>query len=118
MENKIQYIYNSIYKNDVNKSIIYKFIVDNNLNYTENKNGYFLNLSKLEDTIINKLYKIVNYNNLEDKEYINDDLYTNKNNESQINININNKKTYKNKYTKLNIDDKIDLYLLDLSKNK
>ena len=38
----------------------------NNITYSENKNGMFINLSKMDNTMIDKLHEyIVNYNNMD-----------------------------------------------------
>lgn len=64
------YIYENIYKVNDHTQII-NFIDLNNIKYTENNNGIFLNISILNDKIINKLYSIVyniqNYNNNNNK---------------------------------------------------
>ena len=136
-EEKILYIYNSIYKDTVNTDIIYKFIIDNNLNYSENNNGFFLNLSKLNNDIIDKLFIMIKRNCYENnyididkgdidkgdinKGDINKDI--NKGINKDINKDINNKKVIDkydtiNTYEELQVTDIIDKYLLELSKIK
>ena len=119
-ENKLQYIYNSINKQKINNDIIYKFIIDNNLNYSENNNGFFFNLSKLDSVYIDELFTIVNNNHYEN-------ISIDKNNIKNINNNINDNNIYHDNdndinntivYEKLIINNNIDNYLLNLSKIK
>lgn len=117
-ENKLQYIYNSINKQKINNDIIYKFIIDNNLNYSENNNGFFFNLSKLDSVYVDELFTIVNNNHYENTSI-------DKNNIKNINNNINDDNIYHENdinntivYEKLIINNNIDNYLLNLSKIK
>ena len=71
MEEKIQYIYRTINKGEINTNNIFNFINKNNLKYSENNNGILLNLSRLDEDIINKLCVIVEEDNLK---FINLDL--------------------------------------------
>ena len=75
-----EYIYNSI-QADINTTNIHAFVKNNNISFTENANGIFINLSILNDTLIKDLYsqiivlqKYTSENNLNtldlDKEFI------------------------------------------------
>jgi len=68
---KRKFLYYNLNNVDNNKlSIIYDYI-QNNIDHNENHNGLLINLSKLDDIHINKLYDL--YNLKENK--INYDLY-------------------------------------------
>jgi len=75
-----EYIYNSI-QADINTTNIHTFVKNNNISFTENVNGIFVNLSTLNNTLIKDLYsqiillqKNTSENNLNtvdfDKEFI------------------------------------------------
>lgn len=51
MNKKIQYI-----EKEYNNSILYKIIIENDIPYTKNNNGVFVNLSKLNEENIDLLY--------------------------------------------------------------
>ena len=40
---------------------IYKIIKDNNVNYSQNINGIFINLTNIEDSILDKIVEYLNY---------------------------------------------------------
>jgi len=40
---------------------IYKIIKDNNVNYSKNINGIFINLTNIEDPILDKIIEYLNY---------------------------------------------------------
>jgi hypothetical protein len=40
---------------------IYKIIKDNNVLYSQNNNGIFINLTNIEDDILDKIVKYLNY---------------------------------------------------------
>jgi len=40
---------------------IYTIIKENNVNYSQNINGIFINLSNIEDTILDKIVEYLNY---------------------------------------------------------
>ena len=122
---KLDYIYKKV--NTINSDIILDFINKYNLNYSENKNGYFLNLSKLDNHIIDKLYEIIDsnkssYSNI-NINFINNDFkgyelfninnYNSTNKYTQNNNDTNNKDI---QYKQLILDDVIDLYIIELSK--
>lgn len=61
IEKKRKYIYNLIHNNKddkVNDTILY-FIKTNDISYSENKNGYFINLMTIDDEHVNYLYNLV-----------------------------------------------------------
>ena len=67
-------IYNLVvrYKDDkINNTILY-YIRSNNVSFTENNNGFFINLTLLEDEHINKIYNLIKI--LENEE-MNDVIY-------------------------------------------
>jgi len=47
--------------NKVNQIQILKILKDNNITITENKNGIFVNLSGLDDNVINKINDYINH---------------------------------------------------------
>jgi hypothetical protein len=68
IEDKKLYIYNLVVKNiddKINNTILY-YIRSNNVSSSENKNGFFINLSLLEDNHINRIYNLIKI--LEDNE--------------------------------------------------
>ena len=60
MDNKIQ-LYNNINKAN-NSEIIITYILNNDIPYTKNTNGYFINLSLLNDNDINLFNHFINNN--------------------------------------------------------
>ena len=60
IEDKRLYIYNLVakYKDDEISNTILYYIRSNNISFSENKNGFFINLSLLEDEHINKIYNL------------------------------------------------------------
>ena len=70
-------IYNKIndnIKSNSNNMYLLSFIKNNDIIYTENNNGYFVNLNKLSDELIDKLYDhIFNYININ----VDNNIYTN-----------------------------------------
>ena len=69
MEDKKLFIYSNIHKIKYHNEII-KYIKSNNIKYTENSNGFFVNIS-LIDEHINNIYNILQYiifNNNENNE--------------------------------------------------
>lgn len=86
------YIYNMYKKNkedDIDSTILF-FVKSNNIPYTGNKNGIFFNLSTLNETNINQLYKLLetinSHNNMdyttmhisEEESSSEEEIYTNK----------------------------------------
>ena len=61
IEDKRLYIYNLVakYKDDEISNTILYYIRSNNISFSENKNGFFINLSLLEDEHINKIYNLI-----------------------------------------------------------
>ena len=107
------FIYNKINDMSVNSNILTNYIINNNLKYTKNNNGIFLNLYSIDNYHIDNIFKIV-------VDKIN---YTNLINNSDFNIQ---KQVY---YNKPNIDtfnyytviddqhfDEYDIDLINLSK--
>ena len=69
MENELNisqkklFIYNKINDLSVNSNILTNYVIGNNLKYTKNNNGIFINLYSIDDYHIDNIYKI-NYINL------------------------------------------------------
>ena len=58
---KRKYLYYHLKDIDKNKNnLIYNYIIDNNIECNENKNGLLLNLSQLSEIHIDELYKLYN----------------------------------------------------------
>ena len=58
--NKLYYIESKINNNEINTEFIISFIEKYNITYSTNQNGIFINLSKLDKSIVDKLYEYVN----------------------------------------------------------
>tara|TARA_B100000780_G_C20913193_1_gene363640 strand:+ start:361 stop:696 length:336 start_codon:yes stop_codon:yes gene_type:complete len=58
--NKLYYIESKIKNNEINTEFIISFIEKNNITYSTNQNGIFINLSKLDESIVDKLYEYIN----------------------------------------------------------
>lgn len=75
IEDKRLYIYNLVVRNKddkINNTILY-YIRSNNVSFSENKNGFFINLSLLEDNHINRIYNLIKI--LEDNDEMNEMIY-------------------------------------------
>jgi len=58
---KRKYLYYHLKDIDKNKNnLVYNYIIDNNIDHNENKNGLLLNLSQLSEDHIDELYKLYN----------------------------------------------------------
>lgn len=63
-DSKRKYIYNKLLNKEIEHSYIRPFIISNNIPFSENKNGIFINITLLCDNIICDLYDIIfNYIN-------------------------------------------------------
>jgi len=111
---KIKYIYDKVTNHSINSEYIKSFIDLYEIKFTENMNGIFINLSILDETIIDKFYI-----------YIKDNLNNGINKERFENIKIaeeiiNNpkKRDIKNKkiYTKRGDLTELELRIIKLSK--
>ena len=74
-EDKRLYIYNLVVRNKddkINNTILY-YIRSNNVSFSENKNGFFINLSLLEENHINRIYNLIKI--LEDNDEMNEMIY-------------------------------------------
>lgn len=62
------FIYNKLTNLEVNSFLLNDYVINNDVKYTENKNGIFLNLNSLNDKQVNDIYNIINnkikYNNM------------------------------------------------------
>ena len=56
-DNKIKYISDEIENSNIDRNYIIKYILDENIKYTKNKNGIFVNLSILDDKNIDIMYE-------------------------------------------------------------
>ena len=98
-----------------NTSDILKILHDNNIEYTENFNGIFLNLSLLNDNIINDIYYLIKSN--ESTEHINDMPNNDINNDNSTITNILNDTMNKSKpHINLYINNHLDKLIIELSK--
>ena len=123
-DNKIKYISDEIENSNIDRNYIIKYILDENIKYTKNKNGIFVNLSILDDKNIDIMYEymsekkydtfeqkrdkqIKNYKNIAETET---DIKKDKDIKETIDKNI--KKTFK----KIDNLTDIDLQIIELSK--
>ena len=96
-EDMIKYIFQVVNTIEINSLILKKFLEENNIGYSLNKNGIFINISLLSEEMVFKFYKLIsdNYN-----ESIENDKY-----EEEYGLylaNINNDHTNKQKQTDIN----------------
>ena len=56
---KRKYIFNKINNKEINHSYIKTFVIQNDIKYTENMNGIFVNLTLLNEDIIDDLYNYI-----------------------------------------------------------
>ena len=59
IDSKRKFIYENI-KNIKDHYLLIDYINNNNIQYTENLNGYYINISLLDDKIITEIFNIVN----------------------------------------------------------
>ena len=113
MNNKLEYIQKKIINNEINNDSIMYFVIKHNILYSKNQNGIFINLSKIDSSIIDIFYDyIYNYiNNNSSKEY-NIEYYKEINSNNIFNKKVNTVK-YKT-YTELN---NIEKQIIKLSKD-
>ena len=113
MEDKKTFIYTNIHKIKYHNEII-NYIKNNNIKYTENSNGFFVNIS-LIDEHINNIYNILQYiifNNNENNEmdYKKQELIEDNNflkiNEKKFNYNIELKEFTKEEQDKILLSKK------------
>jgi len=110
---KIKYIYDEIQNNNVDNDYIIKYIHLKNIKYTENNNGIFINLSKIDDIHIDILYKYINeksYNVFEEER---DEIILNYMQIANTNKTVDKSKI---KYKQIENLSKIDLEIIELSK--
>lgn len=118
-EDKKKYIFNNINLIENHNKIV-NFIHYYEIKHTINNNGYFLNISVLEDNLIDILYKLINeLNNTDDDELYQKEKQIIVDNDNKIESNI--KKKYKNynEIKDINQNDfsDIDRKIISLSKN-
>jgi len=123
-EEEKKYIYDSIKNNEIDHQLIKSYIIANNISYSKNNNGIFINLSILDDIYIKDIYNLI-YTNINNKIYNErEEILTIINNKSEIYNNINNNKKLTNKlniikekkYKKINNLSDIQLQIIELSK--
>ncbi len=56
MSNKRIELQKKISDNELYNDFLYEYIISNDINYTSNKNGIFINLTELDDNIIDEMY--------------------------------------------------------------
>lgn len=59
---KILYIYNNVKNNIIDHDLIKSYILDNDINYSKNSNGIFINLSILDKNFIDDIFFIISHN--------------------------------------------------------
>ena len=68
ISDKKLFIYNKINNLTINSNVLIDYVMTNNIKYTKNNNGIFLNLYSVEDIHIENMYNIIinkiNYTNL------------------------------------------------------
>ena len=74
MDNKLEYIQKKITNNEINNDSIMHFVIKHKIIYSKNQNGIFINLSKIDKSIIDIFYDYI-YN------------YINQNSTDEYNIN-------------------------------
>ena len=107
-KDKINFIKNHITGNENN---IYKIIIKYDISYTKNKNGIFINLSKIDNNTIDKIYDNIknNVNNIDNERYIEIKKYENLlSNKSD--------KLEKRKYIKFENLSDLDIEIIEYSK--
>jgi len=123
-EEEKKYIYDSIKNNEIDHKLIKSYIISNNISYSKNNNGIFINLSILDDTYIKDIYNLIK-TNINNKIYNErEEILTNLNKTSVIYNNIKNNKKLTNKlniikdkkYEKINNLSDIQLQIIELSK--
>jgi hypothetical protein len=63
-DSKLKYIYNKLLNKEIEHGYIRPFIISNNIPFSENKNGIFINITLLSEDIIDEMYNIIfNYIN-------------------------------------------------------
>ena len=115
-QEKIFYINKSIIEKEIDHKYIYTFIRLHDIKYTKNMNGTFINLSILDNKLIDLLYDYINknINNITNKER-EGILLELKNYKDKKNIITKNKKEYKRYKKKENLTE-LDLKIIELSK--
>ena len=109
--NKLFFIRDSIKNETISHQYIRYFITMNNITYSENKNGMFINLSKMDNTMIDKLHEyIVSYNNMDTNNNHSIEYY--KSNKPPVII-----KPFKKKYKKMESLTTIEQTIIKLSKD-
>tara|TARA_B100000927_G_C16158253_1_gene346307 strand:- start:188 stop:553 length:366 start_codon:yes stop_codon:yes gene_type:complete len=113
--NKKQYIFDHIDEIE-NHTKIVNFLIFNNIKHTSNNNGYFVNISKLDDDLIHKLYDLIVDLNENINDSVEQEIYENI---KIINENDNKKKVseIKHKDIKLSTFSSTDKELIQKSKN-
>ena len=75
ISSKKLFIYNKINDLSINSNILIDYVISNNLKYTKNNNGIFLNLYSVENIHIENMYNIIinkiNFINLINSDHFN-----------------------------------------------
>jgi len=59
MSNKRIELQTKISENEIYNDFLYEYIISNNINYTSNKNGIFVNLTELNNDVIDEMYDYI-----------------------------------------------------------
>ena len=59
MSNKRIELQTKISENEIYNDFLYEYIISNDINYTSNKNGIFVNLTELDNDVIDEMYDYI-----------------------------------------------------------
>ena len=108
------FILNKLYDTKYHNETI-NFIITNNIKYTENNNSILINLSVLNDYLVNKLYDMLINDNFIDNTY----MYQNeKNNDSVYEINNDNNNDTNNNNNNIQINNSKEIILNDFTEDE
>ena len=99
-------LYSIVSENKINNDFLYDYIIKNGIKYTSNKNGIFINLTKLNDDIVKDMY-----------EYTNKMTINIKSREINKVFSVKKKEIIKEKYKSLPLFNSIEKEILEMSKN-
>ena len=112
MNNKLEYIQKKIINNEINNDSIMYFVIKHKIIYSKNQNGIFINLSKIDKSIIDIFYDyIYNYINQNSINEYNINYY------EQFTTNIINKKPDIIKYKSITGLSEVEKKIIKLSKD-
>jgi len=112
MDDKLEYIHKKITHNEINNDSIMYFVMKHKIIYSKNQNGIFINLSKIDKSIIDLFYDyIYNYINQNSTDEYNINYY------EQFTTNKIKKKTDTIKYKTITGISDVELNIIKLSKD-